>query len=286
MGSSTKRPLPTRPYRKVRIGVQSPWRALLACAVLLHLTSSAPPPPNTTVAADALPDLMRMHDQLCGQAAVAKGMGQIDPAIQRLAQAVSLLPNSTVSWTELGIILAHAGDSTMANRCLQAAARTDASVGEPANPDPRRLRHSYIAQKWKLEPLVASIDLGDDKKGGGGAEGAEHDRRYKLRLYERFYELDCALRRLKQQVRAEPDNAEALVAAADAAVNLLYHKDAVDMLQRALALRPRDAAVFSQLVQAQVSARPQTGSKLSFSSAVIRSTGCRNPTTYSTKQGN
>ncbi|KAJ1489632.1 glycosyl transferase family 41-domain-containing protein [Baffinella frigidus] len=249
------RPPAPRPCRKVRGVVQAPWRAFLACAVLLHLASSAPPPPNNTVAADALPDHMRMHDQLCGQAAVAKGMGQIDPAIQRLAQAVTLLPNSTVAWTELGIILAHAGDSGMADRCLQTAARTDASVGEPANPDPRRLRHSYIARKWKLGPLEVSIELGEDKAGageGGGDEGAQHDRRYKLRLYERFYELDCALRRLKQQVRAEPGNAEALVAAADAAVNLLFHKDAVEMLQRALALRPRDARIFSNLVQAQV----------------------------------
>jgi len=40
-------------------------------------------------------------------------------------------------------------------------------------------------------------------------------------------------------------------------VDLLYHNDAVTMLQRALALRPRDAGVFSKLMQAQVIKKPR-----------------------------
>ena len=40
-------------------------------------------------------------------------------------------------------------------------------------------------------------------------------------------------------------------------MDLLYHNDAVIMLQRALALRPRDAGVFSKLMQAQVIKKPR-----------------------------
>ena len=182
------------------------WRTLFYFVALLQMASSATSPADTGFA-ESVPDTIRAHDQLCGQATVAKGLGEFDAAIQRFAQAAALLPNSTVAWTELGIVFAHAGDSLLAERCLMAATRTDAAPGvERASPDPRRLRRSFAAYGWKFEPVRKTIHLGDETPGAVGEddEGVQHERRYRLRLYERFYELDCALRRLRQRVREDP----------------------------------------------------------------------------------
>jgi len=196
---------------------------------------------GTGSAGGAAGDVMEAYDQFCGAALVEKGLGNADQAIQLLGATIAQVPNVSVGWLELGAIFGAIGDTQLARRCLRSAARLD-SHDEQALGLMRQL-----SARGGLPPIAAAIELDSPTDAA-----AEHQNRYKRRLYERYYMLDCRLRRLRQALNLRPDSVGALVAAAEVSGELLYHRQAVDMLQRALELDSGNGAIFVKLVEAQV----------------------------------
>ena len=187
-------------------------------------------------------DTKELYDQFCGAALVEKGTGQVDQAVQLLGSTISQMPNITVCWFELGIILGSLRDVNLAQRCLRTAARLD-----------RHERKAYaliheLQRSGQLPPISPSIEFESD----ANDPAVKHQNRYKRRLYERYYYLDCRMRRLQQTLNEKPHDVPALLGVAEVSSELLYHREAVDMLQRALAVEPDNGAVFVKLVEAQV----------------------------------
>lgn len=186
-------------------------------------------------------DVMETYDQFCGAALVEKGLGNADQAIQLLGTTIAQVPNISVGWLELGAIFGAVGDVQLARRCLRSAARLDWNDKSAA-----RLIQDLVSH-GRFPPISPAIELDSPADAA-----AEHQNRYKRRLYERYYMLDCRMRRLRQALSLRPDSVRHLLAAAEVSGELLYHKQAVDMLQRALAIDSGNGAVFVKLVEAQV----------------------------------
>lgn len=187
-------------------------------------------------------DVADVYDHWCGAALVEKGTGQVDAAVQRLGAAVAQLPNVSAGWLELGAMLGSLGDVPLAQRCLRSAARLDSRDSSA-----RALLHQ-LRQRGPLPPITPSLELNADASDAA----AEHQSRYKRKLYERYYMLDCRMKRLSQLLHARPRDVGALLAAADVSGELLYHRQSVDLLQRALEAEPSNGAIFVRLVEAQV----------------------------------
>jgi hypothetical protein len=188
-------------------------------------------------------DMWEWHDQSCGAALVEKLTGNYDQAVQMLGSLISQVPNVTATWLELGAIFGGVDDGALARRCLRTATRLDRHETKAA----AALRDLRL--HGRLPPLVPSLDLGGD----GADPAAEHQSRYKRRLYERYYHLDCRMRRLQQTLNLNPRDVAALLGSAEVSSELLYHNEAVDMLERALVVEPSNGPVFVKLVEAQVS---------------------------------
>jgi tetratricopeptide (TPR) repeat protein len=188
-------------------------------------------------------DMWEWHDQSCGAALVEKFTGNYDHAVQMLGSLISQVPNVTATWLELGSIFGGVDDGALARRCLRTATRLDRHETKAA----AALRDLRL--HGRLPPLVPSLDLGGD----GADPAAEHQSRYKRRLYERYYHLDCRMRRLQQTLNLNPRDVAALLGSAEVSSELLYHNEAVDMLERALVVEPSNGPVFVKLVEAQVS---------------------------------
>jgi len=199
-------------------------------------------PGQIGVAADGVQDSFETYDQFCGAALVEKGTGNVDQAVQLLGSSISQLPNISVGWLELGSIFGAVGDTQLAHRCLRSAARLDGQ-----DKGARSLIHE-IRSRGQLPPITPSIEL----ESNAADPAAEHQARYKRRLYERYYMLDCRMRRMRQVLNLRPQDVAALLGAAEVSSELLYHRQAVDMLQRALEVAPSNGAVFVKLVEAQV----------------------------------
>jgi len=192
-------------------------------------------------------DVWEWHDQFCGAALVEKNTGNLDQAVQLLGSLISQVPNVTATWLELGAIFGSAGDVQLASRCLRTVKRLDRREIKAS----AALRDLRV--RGRLPPVVPSIDLGGD----AADPAAEHQSRYKRKLYERYYHLDCRMRRLQQTLNLRPRDVSALLGSAEVSSELLYHNEAVDMLERALAVEPANGPVFVKLVEAQVPPLPR-----------------------------
>ena len=161
-------------------------------------------------------DVMETYDQFCGAALVEKGLGNTDQAIQLLGTTIAQVPNISVGWLELGAMFGAVGDTQLAHRCLRSAERLDSQDTNAA-----KLIHE-LASRGRLPPIFPAIEL--ESPAGGDDAAAEHQNRYKRRLYERYYMLDCRLRRLRQTLNLRPDSVGDLLAAAEGSGELLYHR--------------------------------------------------------------
>ena len=188
-------------------------------------------------------------DRLCGEAMVEKGLGNLKSAIKLFASSILLSPPESFVWYEMGRVFAGSGDQRMALRCLMTAARLHRST---------EIVESLVALKTRPESfptITPTIDLsvgeGGGGGGGGGSEAQQHQTKYKRKLYDKYFRLDCSMKRYMQQLNNTPHDVDMLVAAAEVSIELLYHRQAVRMLQHAMELKPQDGTVFTKLVDAQ-----------------------------------
>lgn len=186
--------------------------------------------------------VLEMYDNACGSALVEKNTGNMDQAVELLGRAVSVMPNIAVGWIELGAIFGAVGDAPLAQRCLRSALRIDRYDKIALS-----LMHE-IQSRGQLPTITPSIGLDSND----ADPATVHQNRYKRRLYERYYMLDCRMRRLRQELKVRPNDVAALLGMAEVSSELLYHRQAVEMLQQALEVEPDNGAVFVKLVEAQV----------------------------------
>eukprot|EP00960_Hanusia_phi_P078076 768780-Hanusia_phi.AAC.2 len=195
-------------------------------------------------------------DRLCGEAMVEKGLGNLKSSIKLFTSSILLSPPESFVWFEMARIFAGSGDQQLAFRCMLTALRLHPS---------KEIEDNLVALQSRPQsfPMITpTIDLsvggeggeraaGESRGGGGGSEAEQHQAKYKRKLYEKYFRLDCSMKRYMQQLNHTPHDVDVLVVAAEVSIELLYHRQAVRMLQHALDLRPRDGTVFTKLVDAQ-----------------------------------
>jgi protein O-GlcNAc transferase len=187
----------------------------------------------------------QVYDKLCGQALVEKGLGLEGIARKMFSDAIRIGPNISVAWVEIGLLFGASGNPVLAHKCLVTASRIF-----PEDDLPRSLNLEIRASGGRFEPIRKSISL--DGEGTGNDAARDHQRKYKRKLYDRYYELETAKRRLRQAIAENPGHAGLLLEASTMSVDLLDHKGSIRLLQAALALRPDDGTLFVKLVEAQV----------------------------------
>jgi tetratricopeptide (TPR) repeat protein len=185
------------------------------------------------------------YDRLCGQALVEKAMGSTEIAIKMLHDAILVAPNISIAWMEIGQLYGSSAESEVADRCLTTASRLFSEDRTPIG-----LRKDLRILGGRFEPVRATISL--DGEGSEDGAARDHQRKYKKRLYDRYYELDTANRRLRQTIAETPGHVGLLLEAATVSADLLDHKGAIRLLQAALALRPDDGTLFVKMVESQV----------------------------------